>query len=132
MADTSGPLVLYVEDEALVRELGLAGLEEAGFAVEAVTSGSAAIMAIDGREKAFRAIVTDIDLGGELSGWDVARYAREKLPDIPVVYVSGGSAHEWPSLGVPRSVMLAKPYASAQLVVAVSTSMLPAEGRPPG
>jgi CheY-like chemotaxis protein len=131
MSENSGPLVLYVEDEALVLELGLLALQEAGFTVEAVTSGTAAVAAIDGRGEDFRVIVTDIDLGGELSGWDVARHAREKLPDVPVVYVSGGSSHEWTSLGVPGSLMLAKPYAAAQLVVAVSTSMLPAERSPP-
>jgi CheY-like chemotaxis protein len=131
MSDTLGPLVLYVEDEPFVRELGLVALQEAGFTVDAVNSGAAAVAAIDNRDDGFRAIVTDIDLRGELNGWDVARHAREKLPDIPVVYVSGGSAHEWTSLGVPGSLMLAKPYAAAQLVVAVSTSMLPAEGRSP-
>jgi hypothetical protein len=41
---------------------------------------------------------------------------------MPVIYVSGGSAGDWPSEGVPGSTMLAKPYASAQLVVAVSNS----------
>ncbi len=125
----TGPLVLYVEDEPLVLELGLLALEEGGFAVEAVTSGAAAMAAIEARDEPFRAVVTDIDLAGGQTGWDVARHAREKFPAVPVVYVSGGSSHEWTSLGVPGSLMLAKPYAAAQLVVAVSTSMLPTEGR---
>lgn len=131
----AGPLVLYVEDEPVVLELGIAALEEAGFTVESVASGDAAVAAIDGRgdgqDVGFRALVTDVDLGGDLTGWDVARHARERVPDIPVVYVSGASAHEWTSLGVPGSVMVVKPYAAAQLVVAVSTLMLPAEGRSP-
>lgn len=131
MSETAGPLVLYVEDEPLVLELGLVALQEAGFVVEAVASGAAAVAAIDDRGEEFRVIVTDIDLGGEFSGWDVARHAREKLPDVPVIYVSGGNSHEWTALGVPGSLMLVKPYAAAQLVVAVSTSMLPAERSPP-
>jgi hypothetical protein len=34
--------------------------------------------------------------------------------------MSGASAVDWPSKGVPNSIMLAKPFAPAQLVTAVS------------
>ena len=34
-------------------------------------------------------IVTDINLGGSASGWDVAKHFRSKKPDMPVVYISG-------------------------------------------
>ena len=65
--------------------------------------------------------MTDINLGGDkLSGWEVARHAREINPDFPVIYMSGDSAEEWASQGVPRSIMLAKPFAPAQLVTAVA------------
>jgi hypothetical protein len=37
-----------------------------------------------------------------------------------VVYVSGDSAEAWASKGVPNSIMLAKQFAPAQLVTAVS------------
>jgi hypothetical protein len=49
---------------------------------------------------------------------------------MPIIYVSGGSSNDWSSMGVPGSMILATPYAAAQLVVAVSTAMLPADGRP--
>lgn len=79
-------------------------------------------------DAAFAALVTDIDLGDNSSGWEVARRARELFPDLPVVYVSGGSAHEWASRGVPGSVMLTKPFALAHLVVAVSNATLERPG----
>ena len=41
-------------------------------------------------------------------------------PEFPVVYMSGARAVDWPSKGVPNSIMLAKPFAPAQLVTAVS------------
>ena len=53
--------------------------------------------------------------------WDVARRAREKIPTLPVVYVTGDSAHEWAAQGVPNSVMISKPFVAAQIVNAVST-----------
>jgi len=124
MADEAGPLVLYVEDEALIQELGVTALEEAGFGVCAFLSGAMAVAALEDDSLAFRALVTDIDLSGQPNGWEVARLAREKFPDLPVIYVSGGSSHEWTSRGVPGSVLVAKPYAAAQLVVAVSNAML--------
>ena len=34
--------------------------------------------------------------------------------------MSGAHADEWASKGVPNSIMLAKPFAAAQLVTAVS------------
>jgi hypothetical protein len=35
--------------------------------------------------------------------------------------MSGASAADWPSKGVPNSIMLEKPFAPAQLVTAVSS-----------
>jgi DNA-binding response OmpR family regulator len=65
-------------------------------------------------------VLTDIKIGGDLDGWDVARHARELKPEIPVIYISGDSTHEWPVKGVPGSVMVAKPFATAQIITAVS------------
>jgi two-component SAPR family response regulator len=45
---------------------------------------------------------------------------REIDPAFPVIYISGISAADWPSKGVPHSIMLAKPFAPAQLVTAIS------------
>jgi len=68
----------------------------------------------------YRALVTDINLQAELSGWDVAKRARELSPEIPVVYMTGDSANQWSSHGVPNSVLLQKPFAPAQVVTAIS------------
>lgn len=124
MADENAPLVLYVEDEPAVLDLGVIALEEGGFRVEPIRSGADAIRALETPDAAFRALVTDIDLPGGADGWDVAKRARELFPDLAVIYVSGGSSHDWSSKGVPGSVMLVKPFALAQLVVAVSNATL--------
>jgi CheY-like chemotaxis protein len=128
LSDSAGPLVLYVEDEPLIVDLGVAALEDGGFNVAAVRSAVDAITALDERGADFKALITDVDLASKLGGWDVARYARELFPDLPVAYVSGGSSHNWASIGVPGSIMLVKPYATAQLLVALSTAMLGPSG----
>jgi DNA-binding response OmpR family regulator len=48
----------------------------------------------------------------------VARKVRESHPELPVIYISGDSHKMWSVYGVPNSVMLAKPFAIAQLTLA--------------
>ena len=117
------PLVVFVvEDEALIQSLLLDPLEEAGYQVLVASSGSEAITLLEKQETgSIRALVTDVNLGpSSPSGWDVARRAREIHPYIPVVYVTGDSANEWSSQGVPNSVLITKPFAPAQIITAVS------------
>jgi DNA-binding response OmpR family regulator len=130
MSDTTGPRLLYVEDEPLILDLGVAAFEEAGFSVTAVATAKDALTQLDESGDEFRALITDVDLGGPIDGWQVARHARERFPQMPVIYVSGSSSHDWPVRGVPGSAMLVKPYASAQLVVAVSTAMQASDAPP--
>jgi CheY-like chemotaxis protein len=68
----------------------------------------------------YRALVTDINLRGNMGGWEVAKKAREIDPNFPVVYMTGANADEYGSHGVPNSILLTKPFAPAQLVTAVS------------
>ncbi|HVI31018.1 response regulator [Phenylobacterium sp.] len=116
---TERPLVLLAEDEALVADLVESALEEVGFAVVVVDSGDAALAWL-GSDPAFVALVTDIRLGPGLNGWAVARKVREQRPGLPVVYVSGDSEAEWTSQGVPGSVLVPKPFAPCQIVIAIS------------
>ncbi len=75
---------------------------------------------LKGGSAKYRALVTDINLRGKMGGWDVARLAREIDANFPVVYMTGASADEYGSHGVPNSILLTKPFAPAQLVTAVS------------
>lgn len=122
MSDMSPPLVLLVDDEVLIDDLIAEALREAGYDVESAHDGEAALALLDGQRR-FRAIVTDVHLGRGPTGWDVARHAREIQADIPVVYVSGGDAHDWGAQGVPGSTMITKPFAPAQIITAVSALM---------
>jgi DNA-binding response OmpR family regulator len=113
-------LLLYVEDEVLLQEVLIEGLTDAGYEVLAVTTGDEGIEALQSRGGEFRGLITDINLGPGPDGWDVARKARELISGLPIVYVSGASHQDWTSKGVPDSVMISKPFAPAQIVVAIS------------
>jgi CheY-like chemotaxis protein len=113
--------VLVVEDDELIRAWLQGALEEGGYAPWPLASGEEALARLEADGQAISALVTDVDLGpGRMSGWDLARRAREITPAMPVIYSTGGNAEEWPSRGVPNSVLLQKPFAEAQLTTAVS------------
>ena len=82
---------------------------------------------LDKRIDELSGLVTDIRLPGGSDGWEIARRAREMKADLPVVYVTGDSAADWPVKGVPNSVMIQKPYAGAQLLTAISTLITTAD-----
>lgn len=113
------PVILVVEDEVLIRDLIEETLKEAGFGVATAATASDAVRLLETNGE-YRALITDIDLEEKHAGWAVARRARELHPDIPVLYVTGGSTNDWSANGVPGSVLIAKPFAPAQIVTAVS------------
>ena len=95
-------------------------LTEGGFEVAIAPSGEEAVTLLTGLKGKYVALVTDINLRGGIDGWQVAKRVREIDPQFPVVYMTGASADEWGSKGVPNSILLSKPFAPAQLVTAVS------------
>jgi CheY-like chemotaxis protein len=109
-------LILVVEDDHLIQHLAEQALGDGGYRVEAASSAEQAIERLDAPNSSYRALVTDVNLGSDkLTGWDVARRARELAPDLPVVYMTAENASEWSSQGVPNSLLLSKPFAPAQL-----------------
>jgi DNA-binding response OmpR family regulator len=114
------PVILIIEDEEAIQSLVEDALTEGGFEPAIAASGEEAVTLLKGRAGNYRALVTDISLRGKIDGWEIARQARQIDPQFPVIYMSGASAEDWPSKGVPNSIMLSKPFAPAQLVTAVS------------
>jgi CheY-like chemotaxis protein len=117
----SEPVVLLVEDEPLVLLVAQDALEAGGYTVLPAQSVSEAVEVLEQRSSELAGLVTDIRLPGGSDGWDLARRARELSAHLPVVYVTGDSAADWPVKGVPNSVVIQKPYAAIQLVTAVAT-----------
>lgn len=126
-----GPCVLLVEDEPIIPAVLEIELSEAGFEVVAASRSKDALSQLESDASRFSAIVTDIDLGAQPDGWKLARRARELIPSMVVVYASGRRAVDWPHAGVPDSVMLQKPFATAQLITALA-SKLNRDGIAPG
>jgi DNA-binding response OmpR family regulator len=114
------PAILVVEDEEPIQEFVKDALTDGGFDYVAIASGAEALALLKSGVVKYRALVTDINLKGGMSGWDVAKHVREIDPSFPVIYMTGAAADRWASHGVPNSILLQKPFAPAQLVTAIS------------
>ncbi|CAN5305724.1 response regulator [soil metagenome] len=117
------PVVLIVDDQPLIATMVEATLQDAGFEVVSVMDATEAAEQIAKLDRRLCALVTDIQLGAGPNGWAVATAARTKLPLLPVVYMTGDSAADWAAFGVPKSILIQKPFVGAQVLAAVTTLM---------
>lgn len=127
---SAAPILLYVEDELITQDLVEAALREAGFEVLIASDGHEALAQVGAKAGVLRGLITDINLGDCPDGWEVARNARASINGLAVVYVSGACEHEWTAKGVPNSLMIAKPFAPAQIVVAISSLLVVSDSTP--
>jgi CheY-like chemotaxis protein len=104
--------ILLVEDDAGVRAVTAAMLKELQFTVIEADNGSLALDIVD-REPAIDLLFTDIVMPG-MNGFELGRLARERRPQLRVLYATGYSAsYTAPDKGAD---MLTKPYREADLL----------------
>jgi DNA-binding response OmpR family regulator len=113
-------LILVIEDDPEIQAIIDKALCDGGYEPALAATGEEALTLFNGGQTPYRVLVTDINLLGGIDGWEVARKAREMDPTFPVIYMTGAASDQWLSQGVPNSILLAKPFAPAQLVTAVS------------
>jgi len=114
------PIILVIEDDRNLQSLVEDALRDGGYEPAIAGSGEEALTLLKAFRTKYSALVTDIRLLGRLDGWRVARGAREIDPSFPVLYITGGSGDEWPTRGVPDSILLQKPFSPDQLVEALA------------
>lgn len=95
-------------------------LEAGGYSVVDAVNGEDAMKILDERAGEFAGVITDIRMGSGPTGWEVGKHARKLRGDMPVLYTTTDSGEQWPSEGVPNSLLVQKPYAPAQLVTGIS------------
>ena len=105
--------VLVVEDEWLVRDLIVSYLQDTGWRVLEADSAEQAIAMLKAGQQ-IDIVITDIQLKGALTGWDVAEAFRAAQPTMPIIYVSGNAPD--PSRLVPESLFFQKPYDPATIL----------------
>jgi DNA-binding response OmpR family regulator len=119
--------VLIVEDDRAIRELVCDMLGSATIQCVCVKSDREAYSVIP-TMPALRGLIVDVNLGAGTTGFDVARFARQVIPDLPVVYVSGHSSEQsFEAFGVPGSHFILKPFGADELIAKVRDVMRPAQ-----
>ncbi|MFT3800787.1 MAG: response regulator [Burkholderiaceae bacterium] len=107
--------ILYVEDQDYLREtIGLL-LEEPDREIVSVDSAESALLALQAsRENRFDLLITDVSLPG-VSGIELARRARQQLPRLWVVLMSGYTFADQLGEFGERCAALSKPFDAEQL-----------------
>ncbi len=98
---------LIVEDDWIVRLAIVDFFNASGCTTVEAESGEVALSILQRRD-GLDVLFTDIRLGGEANGWDVAEAFRATHPDLPVIYTSGAVIK--PERPVAGSLFFAKPY----------------------
>lgn len=114
MSDTGGKQskVLVVEDEFLVRLTLAEALSDEGFQVLEAETGDAALPILQSHQE-ISLLLTDIQLPGTINGHALALKARENLPNLPIIFMTGGADEE--TDGSARDVFISKPYTLANI-----------------
>jgi PAS domain S-box-containing protein len=116
--------ILVVDDDPDVRGFIVEALEEQGYVVREAADGREGIAEVE--REAPDLIVLDFIMPG-MSGADVARRARERRPDQPILFVSGYSETEAVKSIAPDAPLLAKPFRADALHKAVRAALMPGD-----
>jgi DNA-binding response OmpR family regulator len=126
----TGERVLVVDDDSALLGMICEDLRKQGYACEPVRSDREAYRMLAG-DPTFDVMLIDVNLGVGTTGFDVARFARQALPELRIVYMSGeANARSWMSFGVPSSDYLSKPFTLDKLA-ALLASIRGDEGEEP-
>jgi PAS domain S-box-containing protein len=111
-----GELILLVEDNEGMRAVTAKQLSGLGYRVLEADSGGAALQVLDGNPE-IALLFTDIMMPGGMTGYDLAREARLKRPQLPILLTTGyaaGAAVTEPQK-MEKLQLLMKPYRMSDL-----------------
>ena len=111
--ETKTLIVLVAEDEALVRQLSVCELEDAGYRViEAANAGQA--IAILETGVPVDVLFTDVNMPGEMDGIRLVRLVHSRWPQIRLIVTSGRA--DIPETDLPdHGQFIRKPYRLSEM-----------------
>ncbi len=111
--------ILVVEDDARVRRVAVARLEDMNYRVLQAENAAAALRMLSAHPEV-ALLFTDIVMPGGMSGDELAREARRLMPDVKIILTSGFAE---PSVAVrelaAEASWLKKPYSAMELAVRI-------------
>ena len=117
----AGLNVLIVEDDAEVRAVVSASLDEMQCKVRVAGSGEQALLALD-QDPGFDLLLSDIALGPGMRGTQLAAQAQKRFPQMAVLLMSGFSAEllDADRDSPPAWELLRKPFTREELAQAIA------------
>jgi PAS domain S-box-containing protein len=110
-----GETVLVVEDEPRVRRITISRLEDLGYRVLDAPNGPSALTVLDAHPE-FDLLFTDMVMPAGMTGADLAIAARDKRPEIKVLFTSGYAEPDLVERGeAAEAEWLRKPYSVLDL-----------------
>lgn len=108
--------ILIAEDDPFVRSSVILRVESLGYTVVAAANGSDALVKLRANPK-IDMLFTDIVMPGGMSGWELAEWARQIRPGLPIVFSSGYALEALIDQGraPAQSIVLTKPYRKVDL-----------------
>ena len=105
------PIVLVVEEEALVRMSAVHMVEDAGYAVLQARNADEAIEILE-RRSDVRVVFTDFTMSGSMDGLRLAEVIRDRWPPIYLIVASGLDVRD----KLPANTrFIRKPYAAEHI-----------------
>ncbi|MBL8791569.1 MAG: sigma-54-dependent Fis family transcriptional regulator [Rhizobiales bacterium] len=116
--------ILIIDDEADIRELISGILQDEGFETRLAHNSDAALAEVSQRRPSL--VVLDIWLqGSKLDGLDLLLELKQRVPDLPVVIISGHGNIETAVAAIKRGAYdyIEKPFNSDRLLLVVSRAL---------
>lgn len=114
--------LLIVDDDAPTRRMLTVGLEAAGYQVQAVASGDAALASL--RQASVDVVLADLNMAG-MSGTELCQKLADEFPDVPAIVMTafGTMENAVETMRVGAYDFLNKPLAIDALLLAVERAV---------
>ena len=106
----SGQTILVVEDEVFVRMVIAEYLRRCGYKVIEAANTDEALVLLQHLEVAIDIVFSDIEMPGSAGGFELAKWIRERRPDIDVILTGNVSRAADAASELCESGPLPKPY----------------------
>lgn len=117
IGSASSPVVLIVEDEAIIRVGAAALVEDLGCEFFEASSADEAVALLE-QYPQITIVFTDIQMAGSMDGLELAAYARRRWPPLKFIIVSGN--HVATAIEMPEGArFFPKPYNAATIGEAI-------------
>ena len=120
-SDAASGVVLVVDDDPMLRELGRRMIEKIGEQALTAASGAEALELLEQRGSEISAVITDLTMP-EMGGLELIARMAERYPTLPVVAISGFAVQVGAraTLDARQVPFVAKPFAMGQLADALA------------